>query len=239
VRESDSRFNWFKDVRAITLAGTCAFIGFLISALIFGGPWHLSPDWGDIPTWMATIAATMAGIIAYRVYRIEAERDRISEKERRGAQASKIAAWYGARPQNVTQRMGGETQTYSVGLVWGAFLRNTSDLPVSDVIVRFHFPATGEHDPVDSWNVHTIVKQVLPPNDNPIHLSIDDIALRLYSDDTRMDEFHRTEMEFTDTQGVRWRRDVKGRLEDITEKSAGAEHSPLTNGEPPTQGLNF
>lgn len=213
----DSWHDWLRDYRVIILAVVCAFAGFIFAALLFGKPWHLSPAWGDIPTWLATIAATAAGIVAYSVYRIEAQRDRISDAERRSTQAAKIAAWYGSRPQHVTRRIGDSVQTStSPEPVWGAFLRNASDLPVSDVTVEFHFPSSAS-DPAETWNIHTIEKGTLPPNDTPIHLTIDEAALRIYSDDPRVDAFHRVEIEFTDTQGVRWHRDVKGRLKDITD----------------------
>lgn len=212
--KADPRYGWLKDARVITLTVASAVAGFLIAGLIFGKPWHLPPNWGDIPTWLATIAATTAGIVAYRVYRIEAQRDRISEWERRSAQAAKVATWYGSRQRQVTQRRGDSVQTYTLAEpVWGAFLRNASDLPVSDLVINFYFP--GKNDSTETWNIHTINKLTLPPNDAPIHLEIDETALRLYSDERKMDAFHRVEIEFTDSQGIRWHRDVKGRLKGI------------------------
>lgn len=98
--------SWLKDSRVIVVAGACAVAGFLIAALIFGAPWHLPPDWGDIPTWLATLAASLAAAMAYRVYQVEAQRDRISEQERRSAQAAKVVAWYGFMERNVTRKMG-------------------------------------------------------------------------------------------------------------------------------------
>jgi hypothetical protein len=218
--KSDSWYDWLKDYRVITLAVICAVTGSLIAAFVFGKPWNLPPAWGDIPTWLATIAATAAGVVAYRVYQIEARRDLISKDERRAAQAAKIAAWYGSQRQNMTLTIGSSVQTRPMPEpVWGAFLRNASDLPAFDVIVKFHFPPSGTDDSAAAWNVHTIKKRVLPPNDAPIHLTIDEIALRICSGDPRMDAFHRVEIEFTDTQGLRWHRDVKGRLKDITDRS--------------------
>ena len=165
--------------------------------LVFGQPWHLPPDWGDIPTWIAAVAAIGAGVIAYRVY---AE----SVEERRSAQASKIAAWYGYKTESVIDTS--RVQPIHVEKpIWGAFLRNASDLPVYDVTVDFYSPDSDD-------SAHTIHKRTLPPSDAPIHVKIDNIALRLYSDDPKMDRYHRVEIEFTDTQGIRWHRDVKGRL---------------------------
>ena len=216
-----SRYSWLRDPRVIVLAVVCIAAGFAVAALIFGRPWHLPPAWGDIPTWLATIAATVAGIVAFNVYRIEAGRDQVSELERRSAQAAKVAAWYGSTSQEVMRRRGDSVQTQTVSVpVWGAFLRNASDLPVSDVAVRFLLPSSGADDSADARSLHRINKDILAPNNEPIHLEIAEVVLRTYSDDEREDAFHRVEIEFTDTQGIRWQRDVKGRLKDITASAA-------------------
>jgi hypothetical protein len=39
--------------------------GFLLGLLIFGAPWHLPPDWGDIPTWILAVFAVIAGVVAF------------------------------------------------------------------------------------------------------------------------------------------------------------------------------
>lgn len=198
-------FASLKDNLVITVGTVCGVAGFLIAALIFGKPWHLPPAWGDIPTWIAAVAAIGAGIIAYRVYWISAE-------DRRSAQAARVAAWYGLWQHEAVLKMMPNTflKNRPPEPAWGAFLRNASDLPVYDVTVKFHYPDSGGS--AETPNVHTIHKSVLPPSDAPIHMKIDEIALRLYSDDPRMDRYHRVEIEFTDTQGARWHRDVKGRL---------------------------
>ena len=202
-------FAWLKDKRVITPAVVCGVVGFLAAMLIFGKPWHLPPAWGDIPTWIATIAATVAGTIAYRVYRIEARRDQISDEERRGAQASKIAAWYGYRTESVIDTS--RVQAINVEKpIWGAYLRNASDLPVYDLTVRFYFPGTSES--AGEGDIYTVNKGVLPPSSTPILVEYDVTARRIYSSDPKTDAFHRVEIEFTDTQGIRWHRDVKGRL---------------------------
>lgn len=52
---------WFRKPKVIVLAAACLVVGFLAAVLIFGKPWHLPADWGDIPTWLAVIAASAAG----------------------------------------------------------------------------------------------------------------------------------------------------------------------------------
>jgi hypothetical protein len=35
--------------------------GFVLAMLIFGRPWHLPPNWGDIPTWFLVVLAAAQG----------------------------------------------------------------------------------------------------------------------------------------------------------------------------------
>lgn len=42
----------------------CALAGFLLALLIFGDPWHLPPNWGNIPRWLAVLVASVGGWIA-------------------------------------------------------------------------------------------------------------------------------------------------------------------------------
>ena len=55
---------WIKDRRVIAFGIACALGGFLLALLIFGEPWHLPPDWGDIPTWLT---AVVGGVPAWFV----------------------------------------------------------------------------------------------------------------------------------------------------------------------------
>jgi hypothetical protein len=62
---------WFKDRRLVAIAGAGCFIaGFLLALVIFGAPWHLPPDWGDIPTWILAIFAIVAGGVGYGQLRL-------------------------------------------------------------------------------------------------------------------------------------------------------------------------
>jgi hypothetical protein len=107
--------------------------------------------WGDVATWvlaattfLAFVAAGAAALVAYRLLVVENQRDAAAATERKArldaekrAQAEKIAAWYG------TWRLkGGFASPTGTGIVidppvWGATLRNASDLPVYDVRISF------------------------------------------------------------------------------------------------------
>jgi hypothetical protein len=50
-----------KDRRVIGLSAGCLIAGFLAGMLIFGSPWHLPPNWGDIPSWLLVLLAAVGG----------------------------------------------------------------------------------------------------------------------------------------------------------------------------------
>src|ERR1700733_1572495 len=204
--------SWYRQIKKPSIvvpAVSGALVGFLLAMLIFGQPWHLPPNWGDIPTWLATIAATAAGIVAYRVYRIEASRDDVADKDRRSAQAAKVGAWYGSREgQMITTPIGTSVQTQtSRERIWGAFLRNASDLPVFDVVVMFYFGKASLDEADANTSPYKVLRTVLPPGNEPVHVKIPDEVLRLFgSADSKEIAFYRVKIEFTDSAGIRWRR---------------------------------
>lgn len=63
VVEFKALVSWAGNSRWV-VAGVGFVAGFLVALLIFGAPWHLPPDWGDIPTWFAASFAGIAGIAA-------------------------------------------------------------------------------------------------------------------------------------------------------------------------------
>jgi hypothetical protein len=73
--------------------------GFVAASLIFGAPWHLPPNWGDIPTWLAVGVATVGGGVALSQLRQQQEvikgefernkdRDDLMDRQRRELQAN-------------------------------------------------------------------------------------------------------------------------------------------------------
>jgi hypothetical protein len=65
-----------------------AALGFLVAAGIFGRPWHLSLSWGDIPTWLAVVAAAVAGWAAIR--QLRNQQRQISDEAARGAKRDEL-----------------------------------------------------------------------------------------------------------------------------------------------------
>jgi hypothetical protein len=80
----------FKDIRVIASAAIGLVVGFLIAALVFGKPWHLLPNWGDIPTWLAVVVATAGGWLALSQLRDQKEVLAQDAQDRRRAQAARV-----------------------------------------------------------------------------------------------------------------------------------------------------
>lgn len=70
--------SYFKDWRNASVAGGCLLAGFLIGLLIFGAPWHLPADWGDVPTWLVALFALIAGWVG--LYQLRILREQFSEE---------------------------------------------------------------------------------------------------------------------------------------------------------------
>jgi hypothetical protein len=113
-------------------------------------------NWGDFPTWISAVAsvgalifAALAAIAAYRLFKVETERDsRQGDEERRARQAHAVSAWYA---------LDAERRLY------GCHLRNASDSPVYDVAIEYYLPIPGEG--LSFWGVGD--HAVLPPSERP------------------------------------------------------------------------
>jgi cbb3-type cytochrome oxidase subunit 3 len=144
------------------------------------------------------------------------ERER-QTTERREAQARQVAAWFEQR-----FRKSGEESD------WGSFVRNASLLPVFEVRVFFHFVqelGSGRVDarglswyPIDRGGPVEPVR-VIPP-DQTRFVEIPE-AIRNMVD--RCDaQTYVVAIHFTDAAGVRWVRDGRGELLDVSIEGARA-----------------
>ncbi|MDQ7909317.1 extracellular solute-binding protein [Phytohabitans sp. ZYX-F-186] len=163
----------------------------------------VAADWGDVPTWLSSIAtilallfAALAALAAQRVYRIESKRDQVAARARqeqeafvRRTQAALVSAWWGWGLDG-----------------WGAFVRNASETPVYQVgltVLDIHDPDVGER----------IDLPIVPPAAEPIfHRS--ELGTGLVADGRHAVDY-RVEVTFTDSAGVRWIRDQMGRLSEL------------------------
>jgi hypothetical protein len=79
---------WFKDGRLLAVAVSCLTAGFLIGLLIFGAPWHLRPDWGDLPTWLLFALGVVAGVTGLYQFRVFVENNK--EETRRNIKRDEL-----------------------------------------------------------------------------------------------------------------------------------------------------
>jgi hypothetical protein len=124
-------------------------------------------------------------------------KDRELRDERlRRSQADRVSAWFGL------EKTGGDQ--------WGAWIRNASDLPVTDVRAFFHY--VQETQP-GAWSAVTsgppIEIRVMPPQ----HDRFTEIPVQTRSMVSECnDSTYIVSIEFTDAARKRWRRDLRGAL---------------------------
>lgn len=151
----------------------------------------MTPDLGDVPTWLATVGAGVAALFAYRAYKIESARDEMHALRLKEEQAASIAIWADRLPNPYTDAPG-ELECFR--------LRNASQLPVHDVRVlafAFTWPNTEDVQPRSYFDVGTV-----PPNDKPeLHMvEISQSVSYVYA------------LQFRDAAGNIWHRDRRGIL---------------------------
>jgi hypothetical protein len=77
-----------KDRRVQGLIAVAVLAGFLAGLLIFGSPWHLPPNWGDIPTWLLVVLAAAASWVGFA--QLGALRQQIAEDALRNITRDKL-----------------------------------------------------------------------------------------------------------------------------------------------------
>jgi hypothetical protein len=120
-----------KDWRVAGSAGVLA--GFLVGLLVFGRPWGLPADWGDIPTWLLVLLGAVAGWAALDQLRIlqgqvkeeverNAQRDKLIDEQLKEAEARAVSEQR-RQAEGVELRFRGSV----------AFVLNQSPRPVFDI----------------------------------------------------------------------------------------------------------
>lgn len=161
-------------------------------------------DWGDVPTWAATVAAAGAALFAGRAWSIERGRDVAALLAQQRQQAELVAIWPDGEVYGAVRASPNETRHGYVQQI--AVLVNASALPVYNVVVRQYklrqstlLSDAKPHDiePDGQWE-----KIVLPPTQAPERNPTGELAehYRVYA------------IQFTDAAGREWNRDVRGHL---------------------------
>jgi hypothetical protein len=152
-------------------------------------------DWiSAVSTAGALLAAVVAGILAYHVYKIESQRDRVAESTARRQQAHRVAAW--ATPKKA---VASDADSRHQSMV---MIQNGSDLPIWDVDVELHLQFGHERTLVGRW-----LRDVLPPG-----------LTELGTAEWNGKGAALTLMEFRDAEAHVWRRDTVGRLDAVTQE---------------------
>jgi hypothetical protein len=129
--------SWLKDSRVLTTIGLAATAGFGAGLLIFGQPWHLPPNYGDVPTWLAVLFAAIAGWIG--LSQLGMLREQIAEEAKRNEKRDKLLdrQLEEAEARSVAARRS-QAEGIKVRLAWDSsncrvWISNDSPRPVTDV----------------------------------------------------------------------------------------------------------
>jgi hypothetical protein len=135
---------WFKEGRGIA-AGAGLFIGFLLAMVLFCKPWHLSPDWGDAPTWVLVFLGTLGGWATLRQLgilqrQVKEEAERFKQEAERNVKRDELMnsqlaeARETARSAKRGQAEGVIVQrTVDRGRLLFAIVENDSSRPITDI----------------------------------------------------------------------------------------------------------
>lgn len=163
-------------------------------------------NWGDVPTWISVVAsvgalifAALAAIAAYRLFKVEAERDRQASNDQQARQAHAISAWYELNEQR---------------RLYGCHLRNASDSPVYDAAIEFYLPMSEGGLNYRGVDVHKLV----PPTEQPRFIGMTaPLAANIGGHVPGLV----VAISFRDAAGNLWRRDTNGRLSAIDDRTVG------------------
>jgi hypothetical protein len=124
------------DWRVRGLIGAALVAGFLIGLVVFGEPWRLPPDWGDIPTWLLVAAAVVGGWAALDQLRILRGQiaDEVDRNKKRDELLDKQIAEAERRARSDRRRLVEDVRVSFGGHT--GYVLNDSWRPVNDVTCK-------------------------------------------------------------------------------------------------------
>lgn len=160
----------------------------------------MAVEWGDVPGWVSALGsvfalgfAAVAVVVTRRSYWMEFKRDKADAETRIGqrsfarrAQGVLVSAWWGSSQDGR----------------WGAFVRNTSQLPIYQVYLTVL-------DPDDHSDIAKVHYLVVPPSDDAVFWQLRN------EPPTERSPSRRVKLSFTDSAGVRWHRNQYGGLAEL------------------------
>lgn len=187
-----------KDVRIAiwyTVLATAAYLtSFVLGYALTFAHWS-TVDWGDAPTWTATVGAAVASFFAYRLFRVEARRDDSAARSAKEAQASRVAGWGETAHR---QWLGG------AGPWSSCLVRNASELPVFNLkMFAFEVERDDTGEPSEYLPRWARTLAVAPPDND---------ATRIWLPTGHRHWDYAFVIEFTDCASQTWHRQVDGTL---------------------------
>ncbi|MEU1762869.1 hypothetical protein [Micromonospora sp. NPDC005652] len=188
--------------------------------------WLTRVEPGDLATWVGALAniatlglALLAGVVSFRVYKIEARRDDQAEADRREraeddkrSQAELISVWFAQKQSTVISSWAAATGGERRVLIWAAHILNASRLPVYDLTVYFSLIGHGETVRVRKVRA----RRVVPPLEHPRIVKAPGDFTENLSHEALRDEVA-VAVEFRDAAGRRWFRDNDGFLHPVVD----------------------
>jgi hypothetical protein len=207
AEEQSEQTPWIREPKIIGLCAACLAVGFLAAAVLFEKPWRLPPDWGDIPTWLAVVAATVAGWAA--ISQLADQRGEIHEEIARNRIRDQIMARQ-LRELEDREQFRRRDQAEGVDMVWG----NLEIRPGTTLIMVIN----GSRRPI-----REVTCQVFP--DETGNAVLPDHAAEMYKDEAPSDRWvmpTRPDL----PQPIR-------RLESLGAKSCGGFEVPVSHANSP------
>jgi hypothetical protein len=197
---------WLRDERVLVAISVATAVGFTAGLLVFGQPWNLPPNYGDVPTWLAVVFAAIAGWVGLSQLRILRRQVAREAFDRRRAQASRVFVWVKqerSKALSQAQRAGTGQQLPETIVI--ARITNTSEQPIYDLELTWHEGAALRGS-VEARGVlmpgkQEDLKRQVPENFSPASRERFGVTLG-----------------FRDAAGVRWTVDQDGHLVDNTQE---------------------
>ena len=139
--------SWLKDRRVRWAAAGCLLAGFLLGMLVFGAPWHLPANWGDIPTWLLVLLAAIAAWVGFDQLRIL--RGQVKEEADRNVRRDELLdsqleeAKARTRSDRRKQAEGVKVRHKDGAADVSGFVDNESPRPITDVTCKVMSMADG------------------------------------------------------------------------------------------------
>jgi hypothetical protein len=187
----------------LLLALGAAGAGVLIGMVIFGEPWHRSPDWGDAQTWILVALGAVGG--GFTLRQLSMQREQLKEQQgvlareaedRRRAQARLVFLWTEVTTDSVLTQAQRAASGVTPNTIQVTHVRNTSRQPVYDFEVSWY-------DGASFHNSMTGNGVVMPDSGT-------DLKEELRAGQQR----YRVTLSFRDAAGVRWHVDEDGNLKE-------------------------